>query len=232
MESLKGALRTAELNLQYGTIEAPISGRVGDTLVPVGGLVTPSSQQPLTTIVPLDPIWVRFKVTESEYLSWVKRRGQPLGGNLPLTLFLADNSEFPQKGRIENALNQVDPKTGTLEMQARFPNPQHTLLPGQFGRVRVQVEERKNAILVPQRAVTQLQSIQMVYVVAPNNRVSAQPVTTGPRVGEMWVIDKGLKAGDRVIVEGMLRVRPGATVRPQAYRPEQEDSTSKTDTGN
>jgi multidrug resistance efflux pump len=99
-ESLKAALQTAELNLQYGTIRAPIGGRIGDTLIPVGGLVNPNSAQPLTTIVPLDPIWVRFKVTESEYLSWAKRGQRTLGGDLPLRLILADNSEFPSKGKI------------------------------------------------------------------------------------------------------------------------------------
>jgi membrane fusion protein (multidrug efflux system) len=218
MEALRGALRTAELNLEYATIRAPISGRAGDTLIPVGGLVTPNSPQPLTTIVPLDPIWIRFKVTESEYLSWA-RQGQALpGGGLPLTLLLADNSEFPFQGRIENALNQVDPKTGTLELQARFPNPLHRLLPGQFGRVRVRVEVRKNAIVVPQKAVQQLQSMQTVYTVEPDNKVAMRAVVTGDRSGTSWVIEQGLKPGDRVIVEGQLKVRPGARVQPQPYR--------------
>jgi len=214
-ESLKAALQTAELNLGYGTIRAQISGRIGDTLVPVGGLVTPNSPQPLTTIVPLDPTWVRFKVTESEYLTWTKGGRGLLGGELPLKLILADNSEFPWNGHIENSLNQMDPKTGTLELQARFPNPRHTALPGQFGRVRVQVEERRNALLVPQRAVQQLQSIQTVYVVGAGNKVAVRPVKTGSRVGELWVIEQGLQPGDRVIVEGQLRVRPGVTVEPR-----------------
>lgn len=219
VESLRGALRRAELNLEYATIPAPISGRAGDTLIPVGGLVTPNSPQPLTLIVPLDPIWVRFKVTESEYLGWA-RQGQAVpGGGLPVTLALADQSEFPHKGRIENALNQVDPKTGTLEMQARFPNPDRTVLPGQFGRVRVRVEERPNAILVPQKAVQQLQSMRTVYTVGPDNKVAMQPVVAGARVDDSWIIEQGLKPGDRVIVEGQLRVRPGARVAPQPYRP-------------
>jgi membrane fusion protein (multidrug efflux system) len=217
-ESFKAALRTAELNLEYGTIRAPISGRIGDSLVPVGGLVTPNSPQPLTTIVPLDPIWVRFKVTESEYLSWAKRGQRTLGGDLPLTLVLADNAEFPWKGRIADSLNQIDPKTGTLELQARFSNPQHRLLPGQFGRIRVQMEVRKSALLVPQRAVQQLQNMQTVYTVGPDNQVQARPITTADRVGELWVVEQGLKPGDRVIVEGQLKVRPGARVQPRPYR--------------
>jgi len=218
VEALRAALRTADLNLQYGTIRAPVGGRIGDTLVPVGGLVTPNSPQPLTTIVPLDPIWVRFKVTEPEYLSWVNHGQAVPGGSLPLTLILADQSEFPAVGRIENTLNQVDPKTGTLELQARFPNPKHTILPGQFGRVRVQVAERKGAILVPQRAVQQLQSMQAVYTVGPDDKVLQRAITTGDRVGTSWIVEQGLKPGDRVIVEGQLKVRPGMRVQPQPYR--------------
>ncbi|HLJ49872.1 MAG TPA: efflux RND transporter periplasmic adaptor subunit [Bryobacteraceae bacterium] len=218
VEALKGALQTAKLNLNYGTIKAPISGRIGDSLVPVGGLVTPSSSQPLTTIVPLDPIWVRFKVTESEYLGWAKQGRSTPGADIPLTLILADNSEFPAKGHIEDSLNQVDPKTGTLELQARFPNPRHTLLPGQFGRVRVQVDDRKNAIVIPQKAVLQLQSIQTVYTVGADNRVLARAVVTGAQVGNQWIIEQGLKPGDEVIVDGQLKVRPGSAVQPTPYR--------------
>jgi membrane fusion protein (multidrug efflux system) len=215
VEALRGALRTNTLNLEYGTIRAPISGLIGDTLVPVGGLVTPTSQQPLTTIVPLDPIWIRFKVTEPQYLAFKKR------GNLTqssLTLVLADNSEFPSRGRVENTVNQVDPKTGTLELQASFPNPQHTLLPGQFGKVRLETELRKNVILVPQRAIQQLQNMQTVYTVGPGNKVELRPVTTAERTGESWIVTQGLKPGDRVIVEGTLRVRPGMVVNPSPFK--------------
>src|SRR4051794_37535867 len=115
----RGALETAQLNLQYGTIDAPISGLIGDTLVPVGGLVTPNAAQPLTTIVPLDPIWVRFKVSESQFLAL---KGRPARDASALELILADNSRFPHLGKIANTLNQVDPRTGTLEVQAEFPN--------------------------------------------------------------------------------------------------------------
>jgi membrane fusion protein (multidrug efflux system) len=211
----KGALETADLNLQYGTIRAPISGRVGDTLVPVGGLVTPNSAQPLTTIVPLDPIWVRFKVSESQYFTL---QGSAAKESPKLDLILADGSRFPQTGRMTNTLNQVDPRTGTLEVQAEFPNPQHRLLPGQFGRVRYVAEHRGGAILVPQRAVQQNQSLQTVYTVGAGNKVEARVVKTGARVGDAWIIEKGLQPGDRVIVEGLLTVRPGAVVNPVPYR--------------
>lgn len=216
VQALQGALRTAQLNLEYATIRAPISGLVGETLVPVGGLVNANSQQPLTTIVPLDPMWVRFKVTESEYLAFKKR------GNLTqssLTLVLADGTGFPQRGRVENTANQVDPKTGTLDLQARFPNPQHTLLPGQFGKVRFQTDIRKSAILIPQRAVQQLQSTQTVFTVGPGDKVELRAIAASERIGESSVVEQGLKPGDRVIVEGQLKVRPGMVVHPAPYLP-------------
>jgi membrane fusion protein (multidrug efflux system) len=211
----RAAVQSAELNVQYGTIKAPIGGLIGDTQIPVGGLVTPGAAQPLTTIVPLDPIWVRFKVSEAQYLDL---KGAPSKSNRKLSLLLADNSQFPHPGTVTNALNQVDPKTGTLEMQAEFPNPQHKLLPGQFGRVRYVAEHRTGVILVPQRAVQQSQSLQMVYVVGADNKIEARPVKTGPRVGESWLIEQGLNSGDRVVVEGLLTVRPGVAVTPKPWQ--------------
>ncbi len=147
-----------------------------------------------------------------------RSRRIPRCSNPRSPLILADNTEFPQKGRIENTLNQVDPKTGTLELQASFPNPQHTLLPGQFGKVRVETELRRNVILVPQRAIQQLQSVQTVLTVGAGNVVELRPITTAERVGEDWIVQQGLKPGDRVIVEGQLKVRPGARVTPTPYR--------------
>jgi membrane fusion protein (multidrug efflux system) len=214
VDAQRGLVAAANLNVQYGIILAPIAGLVGDTLVPVGGLVTPNAAQPLTTIVPLDPMWVRFKIGESQYLAYKRR----LHDRAPLELLLADETTFPQRGQIENTVNQVDPKTGTLELQASFPNPQHTLLPGQFGRVRFQTEDRKNAILVPQRAVQQIQSLQTVFVVGPDNIAQARPITTGDRSGESWIVTQGLQPGDRVVVEGQLRLRPGMLVRQIPYR--------------
>jgi membrane fusion protein (multidrug efflux system) len=215
VEALRGAVRANELNVEYATIQAPISGLIGDTLVPVGGLVNATSQQPMTTIVPLDPIWVRFKVTESEYLTFKKR------GNLTqssLALILADGSPFPARGRVENTANEVDPKTGTLELQARFPNPRHFLLPGQFGRVRIETEIRKGVMVIPQRAVQQLQNMQTVLLVGQGNKVETTVVTITDRAGDNFIVDRGLKPGDRVIVEGQLKVRPGMTVAPSAYQ--------------
>lgn len=222
VESNEALLRSAQLDLEYSTICAPIGGRIGDSLVQVGGLVTRNSAQPLTTIVPLDVIWVRFKVSEAEHLAFEKNGGTRT--NAPLELVLADNTVFPHKGRIENAVNQVDPKTGTLELQATFPNPEKTILPGQFGRIRMRVEDRKNVIVIPQRAVTELQGLQSVMTVGPNNQVLARSIVTGERVGgDRWVVLQGLKPGDRVIVEGLQKARPGAPVQPEPYQaPSQE----------
>jgi membrane fusion protein, multidrug efflux system len=216
----RGALQTAQLNLQYGTIRAPISGLAGDTMVPVGGLVTPNSAQPLTTIVPLDPIWVRFKVSEAQLLAikGATAKGGVAKSGSPLELILADNTRFPHSGKISNTLNQVDPRTGTLEVQAEFPNPQHRLLPGQFARVRYVAERRTGVVLIPQRAVQQNQNLQTVFTISPGDVVEARVVKTGPRVGESWLIEQGLKPGDRVIVEGLLTARPGAMVRPVPWR--------------
>jgi membrane fusion protein (multidrug efflux system) len=220
VEAQRGALETATLNVDYGTVRAPIGGLIGDTLVPVGGLVNPDAVQPLTTIVPLDPIWVRFKVSEAQYLSFMGKPVGPAKQGPRLELILADDSIFPQPGTVTNSLNQVDPRTGTLEIQAEFPNPRHKLLPGQFGRVRYVAEHRTGVILVPQRAVQQNQSIQTVFTVGAGNKVEGRVVKTGARIGDSWLIENGLQPGDRVVVEGLLTVRPGAVVHPVPYQPQ------------
>jgi membrane fusion protein, multidrug efflux system len=218
VESSRAVLRTAELNLEYATVRAPVGGRIGDSLIQVGGLVTRTSPQPLTTIVPLDPIWVRFKVSESSYIAFTRRTDQVQAQRAPLQLVLADNSVHPFEGHIQNTVNQVDAKTGTLELQSTFPNPKRTILPGQFGRVRLTQDERKNVIVIPQKAVQELQGLQSVLTVGPDNTVQARSVSTGDRIGERWIINQGLKPGDRVIVEGVQKARPGAVVNPQPYR--------------
>jgi membrane fusion protein, multidrug efflux system len=220
VEANSALLRTAELNLEYATIRAPISGRIGDSLIQVGGLVTKNSAQPLTTIVPLDKIWVRFQVSEAEHLAYQRRQDQDQVRAQPLQLILADRTVHPYPGRIENTVNQVDSKTGTLEIQATFPNPNHSILPGQFGRVRIRINDRQNVILVPQKAVQDLQGMQSVLTVGDDNKVLARSIVTSDRVGERWIVEQGLKPGDRVIVEGLQKARPGIVVNPQPYQPE------------
>ncbi len=166
VEASGAQLRTAELNVEYATIRAPISGRIGDSLLQVGGLVSRSSAEPLTTIVPLDPIWVRFQISEAELLTYQRLDSQ----SLPIQLILSDGTVLPQHGRIENTLNGVNTRTGTMEVQARFQNADRTIQAGQFGRVRLRLAERKDAILVPQKAVQELQGLQSVLTVGPDNR--------------------------------------------------------------
>ena len=232
VEALRGALATAKLNLDYATITAPISGVIGDTMVPVGGLANPTATQPLTTIVPLDPMWVRFKVTEEQYLAMASGRTFSLQNQPPITLVLADNSVFPTKGKIENSSNQVDPRTGTLEMQARFPNPQRTLLPGQFGRVQVETKVQKDVVLIPQRAVQQVQSLRTVFTVEAGDKIAVRPITTGSRIGENWIVESGLKPGDEVVVEGLMRVRPGMVVKPRPWQGPAGGASSTAAAGN
>jgi len=220
VEANRAILRTAELNLEYATIRAPISGRIGDSLLQVGGLVTKTSAQPLTTIVPLDPVWVRFQVSEAE----VPLFEHAADGSLPIELVLNEGIRPPYPGQIENTLNSVNTKTGTLEVQATFRNPDHAILPGQFVRVRVRTGERPRAFLVPQRAVQELQGQHSVMTVRSDNTVQVQGVVTGDRVDQRWIVEQGLKSGDVVVVDGLQKIRPGATVTP---RPDTEPAAAK-----
>jgi membrane fusion protein, multidrug efflux system len=219
VDSTKAQLATAQLNLDYATIRAPIGGRIGESMIQPGGLVTKTSTMPLTTIVPLDPIWVRFKVSESEYLTMQRTADEARVLQRPIEMVLADGRVHPYPGRFQNTVNQVDAKTGTLELQATFPNPQHNILPGQFGRVRLKTSEKKNVLLVPQKALLDLQGSQSVYAIDANNKVLARPVVLGERLDTRVIVQQGLKAGDRVIVEGVQKVRPGVTVNAEPYRP-------------
>jgi membrane fusion protein (multidrug efflux system) len=217
VESSKANVLTSQLNLEYATIRAPISGRIGDSLVQVGGLVTRASAQPLTTIVPLNVIWVRFKLSEEEYFQY--KRGNALAANSKagLQLVLSDGKVFSHEGRIEGTVNQIDSRTGTIELQATFMNPEKVLLPGQFGRVRLKTGDRQNVVMVPQRAVQELQGSQSVLTVGSDNKVTVQPVVMGERVGENWIVLQGLKPGERVIVEGLQKAMPGTTVDPKPF---------------
>jgi membrane fusion protein (multidrug efflux system) len=132
-------------------------------------------------------------------------------------LVLSDGTVYPHQGRIENTLNSVNTKTGTMEVQAMFRNPDHSVLPGQFARVRVRMAEHTQALLVPQRAVQELQGQQSVLTLAPDNTVQARGVVTGERIGQRWIIEHGLAPGEPVIVEGLQKVRPGARVTPRQY---------------
>src|SRR5258708_1631083 len=213
MEANRAMLRTAELNLEYATIRAPIGGRGGDSLLQLGGLGTKTSAQPPTTILPLDPVWGRFPGSEAE-LPLFERAHR---GAVPIELVLGDGTVHPSRGHIVNTLNSVNTKTGTMEVQAMFGNPDHAVLPGQFTRVRVRTAERTQALLVPQKAVQELQGQQSVLTVGADNTVVARAVVLGDRVDQRWIVEQGLKPGEPVIVDGLQKVRPGVRVTPRPY---------------
>ncbi len=161
-----------------------------------------------------DPIWVRFKISEAQVLSLMQKTHGPADNGPRLELILSDNSIHPHSGQVASSLNPPDPRTGTLELQAEFPNPERRLLPGRFGRVRYVTEHRNDAILIPQRAVQQNNRSQTVFVVGKGDRIQTRMIKTGPRVGDDWLIEQGLEPGDRVVVEKFPTLRPGMVVHP------------------
>jgi membrane fusion protein (multidrug efflux system) len=221
VQSFEAAVKTAELNLGFTRIFSPIDGIVGIALAQVGDLVSPTSGI-LTTVSTLDPIKVYFTVSEQEYLDYVKRNPTPADltsaqKQLELQLFLADGSTYPHTGRFYIADRQVDPKTGAIRMAGVFPNSESVLRPGQYGRVRAATSTQNGALLIPQRAVSQLQGMYRVAVVGSDNKVTMRTITPGPTVGQMWVIQDGLKAGETVMVDGTQKVTPGTTVAPRLF---------------
>ena len=221
VNSAKAALENAELNLQFTRIQAPVAGRVGETKVQVGGLATANSPDPLTLLSPLDPIYVEFKVGERDYLEYSKKQlaaQQATGKQIPvepLTLLLADGTAYPYQGRYRYADRAVDVTTGTLKLIADFPNPKRMLLPVQFSRIRLQTGAKDGVFVVPQRAVTELQGLRQLMLLDKDDRVIARTVTATDRVGNQWVIEKGLAEGDRVIVDGLQKAIPGTQVAPK-----------------
>jgi membrane fusion protein (multidrug efflux system) len=212
----QGTLDTALANVSYARITAPISGLAGIAKVRVGSLVGQGDATLLTTISQIDPIRVSYTLSEQAYLAnAAKYRGQE-DPNAPATLelFLADRSLYPARGRLSFLDRQVDPTTGTLTAMATFPNPDSLLRPGLYAKVRELREVKKGVLLVPQRAVAELQGTYQVVVVGPDNKAETRPVVAGERVDSRWIIDSGLNPGDRVIVEGLQKVRSGMIVAP------------------
>jgi membrane fusion protein (multidrug efflux system) len=218
VENAQAAVKTAALNLGFTRIISPIDGVAGIAQAQVGNLISASS--PLTTVSTLDPIKVYFTLSEQEYLRFTKRdlidpqQGASVA-QLELELILADGSTYPRKGSFFFADRQVDPKTGAIRMAGVFLNPGNVLRPGQYGRVRAVTSMKEGALLVPQRAVTELQGSYQVAVVGVDNTVSLRPVKVGERVDTMWIIEDGLKPGERVVAEGTQKVKPGVLVDPK-----------------
>jgi membrane fusion protein (multidrug efflux system) len=221
LENAQAAARTAALNLSFTRIVSPIDGIAGMAQAQVGDLVSTTSN-PLTTVSTLDPIKVYFTLSEQDYLRYTKPFLSSAEQNgsleqLELELVLSDGTTYPEKGRFYFADRQVDPKTGAIRMAGVFPNPNNGLRPGQYGRVRAVTSTQENALMVPQRAVSELQGTYQVAVVGQDNKVSFRTVKVGERSGSMWVITDGLQAGETVVAEGTMKVRPGMQVKPVAY---------------
>jgi membrane fusion protein (multidrug efflux system) len=215
--SAKAAVENAQLNLGFTKISAPISGIAGLAKAQVGDLMSPGGGE-LTTVSTVDPIKAYFTVSEQEYLDHNSPlQSGPHGRSGKLELVLADGSVYGQKGTFYMADRQVDVGTGTMRVAALFPNPGNFLRPGQYGRVRATLGTRKNAILVPQRAVTELQGSYQVAVAGKDNVAHIHRVRLGERIGSLWVIEDGLAAGDQVIVEGLQKVREGTPVQTRPY---------------
>ena len=209
----KAAVYDAEVKLGFTRITAPIDGIAGLAKIQVGDLVSPSGMV-LTTVSTVDPIKAYFSVSEQEYLAQ-QRAGGPSRWANDLELVLADGSVYGRRGTFFMEDRQVDLGTGTLRVAALFPNPGNVLRPGQYGRVRAVVGVRKGAALVPQRAVNELQGSYQVAVVGDDNKVTIRPVKPAERFGSLWVVEDGVRPGERVIVEGLQKVRSGVTVNPQ-----------------
>lgn len=210
----EAALETAKVNLGFTKLTSLIDGIAGAATVQVGNLVSPSSP-PVTMVSTLDPVKAVFTVSEQEYLSLA--RADALR-HLRLQLILADGSTHPHAGRFSFADRQVDPNTGAIQMTALFPNPGNLLRPGQYAMVRAVTGENKGAVLVPQPAVNELQGSYEVDVVGADNRVTTRPVKVGDRVSTMWIINDGLKPGERVVVEGQQKLRVGMHVQPKPFQ--------------
>lgn len=223
----KAAVEKAELDLGFTKITSPIDGVAGIAKAQVGDLVGPAGQsKELTTVSTIDPIKVYYPITEQAYLRGMKQfgitdiaSGLKEAKKLPTELILEDGSVYPHQGKFYAIDRQVDVRTGTLRMAALFPNPNYLLRPGQFVKVRVLVDTKKGALLVPQRAVTELQGMYEVAVVDTGNKVEIRNVKPGERYGSLWEIEKGLKPGERVIAEGVQKVKQGIPVNPKPFVP-------------
>lgn len=209
----EASVREAELNLSYTTVTAPVSGVSGRFQFSEGALVTANTSL-LTSIIQLSPIWVRFSLSDNELAQ--------LGGHLSeqnvqqVSLILPDGSEYTQKGKLNFAASQIDPTLGTQQLRATFDNTERRLLPGQFVRVRVTTGKRDGVFLLPQIAVLTSDQGKFVYVINDKNEATVRPVTTGEWLGKDWVILGGLQAGEKVIVDNLIKVRPGTPVSPHA----------------
>jgi membrane fusion protein, multidrug efflux system len=219
VDAARAAVEQAKLNLSWTKVTSEIRGVAGIAIAQIGNLVSPTAE--LTTVSQLDPIKVAFPVSEQEYLRYSRtqagreREHSPRHG--ALELILADGSVFPARGTVSVIGREIDPRTGTLIIEGQFPNPDNILRPGGYAKVRAVIDNLPHALVVPQAAVRDFQGTMQVAIVTPDNKVELRNVTTGPRSGTDWVILDGVNPGERVIVEGLQKVRGGMAVSPKPY---------------
>jgi membrane fusion protein (multidrug efflux system) len=216
IKTAEAAVETAKLNLGFTRLTAPISGIAGQAQLQVGALVNPSST-PVTTVSTLDPIRDYFTVSEQDYIELQKQFSSSDRQRWKLQLILADGTIYPHEGAFYFAGRAVDQNTGAIQLAALFPNPGNVLRPGQYGKVRAVVRIEKGALLVPQPAVAELQGNYQVDVVGEDGKIAIRPVKVGDRIGTMWIIQDGLKPGERVVAEGQQTLLPGMTVQPKPF---------------
>jgi membrane fusion protein (multidrug efflux system) len=213
----QAAVEKAQLNLGFTRVTSPIDGIAGIAKAQIGNLVGPGSIEELTTVSTIDPIKCYVSLSEQEYMRAMERRSKQQVGKVPLELILSDGTTYPQKGEFAFADRQVDVRTGTIRVATTFPNPQKLLRPGMFSRVRAEMGIRKGALLIPQVAVSEVQGKYFVAVVSSENKVSIKPIKVGQWFGQLWVIDEGLQAGEKVVAEGTQKVREGMVVSPKPF---------------
>lgn len=217
--SARAKLDNAQLNLDWTSVTSPINGIAGIATAQIGDLILENTV--MTTVSQVDPIKVNFPISEREYLKFADRIEKASHQNnlnsqqTNLELVLADGSVYPHKGRAVLADRQVDVKTGTITIVSYFPNPANRLRPGLFAKIRASIETRPGALLVQQRAVKELQGTYQVAVIGVENKVTFRNVTPGPRIGSLWLIEDGLKPGEMVVVEGLLKIHDGIVVTPK-----------------
>jgi membrane fusion protein (multidrug efflux system) len=212
----EASLQRKRIDLGYTKVASPIDGVAGIAKAQIGNLVGAGSTEELTSVSTIDPIKCYIALSEREYMHIAQARPAQ-GGKIPLELILADGTTYPEKGEPAFADRQVDTTTGTIRVATLFPNPTKILRPGQFGRIRAEMNVKRGARLVPQRAVTELQGKFLVAVVGADNKVAIRPVKVGERVGQLWVIDEGLEPGEKVVAEGIQKVREGTVVNPKPF---------------
>ncbi|WP_153110376.1 efflux RND transporter periplasmic adaptor subunit [Propionivibrio limicola] len=224
LDQATAALDTARLNLEFTRIVSPINGIAGIAKAQIGDLLSPTAQTELTTVSSVDPIKVYINISEREYLQFNQGEQAGTRKDLPLELILVDGSTYPKPGKFGLMDRQVDPTTGTFKVGALFANPDGRLRPGQFAKIRATLEVDKGALLVPQRAVTEIQGQYLIAVVGEGNKVDLRQVKPGERIGSDWIIKEGLKPGEKIVVEGTQKVRAGAIVTPKPFGPAASES--------